>query len=417
MYELLRLEISLKVKELYLSPFWIRTVLACMSTLAVLKLGSEFHRLVWEVGPKGAIDLALHYMEVQLWFSGKPLYGEIDTAAYPPASYLLLWPLVGWGQFQFVRWFWAILCIASMIWLVRLFIRECDCRSVTERFFVALIPLSMNATGIALGNGQFAILIMPLLIYIATLIRRGRCAWNTEFVITVLFLLALVKPTFAAPFFLIVLFVCPGYRTAGAIVFSYLLLTLLASIFQEPGVVNLTANWLKHAYAINAKAAATWDYGSVHTWLTVVGLSQWNSIVSILLLCGLGIWIYHVYRVDVWLIFGVTALVARMWSYHGIYDDMLIIIPIIAVFRHIKRMTKASPPKLSAQLLLAGSIFVMLIPARLFIVWPAPWPHLYAISHIFFWLWLILYLLSAAHRENRSIKISTPLSNRSTGKR
>jgi len=393
----------LTLKEIYLSSFWTRLVLACLIALAGLKLGSEFHRLVWEAGRYGAIDLAQRYLEVQLWFSGQPVYGEIEHASYPPASYLILWPLVGWAPFQFVRWFWAILSIISMIWLVRLLVRECDCRSVTERFFVALIPLSMNATGIALGNGQLAILILPLLVYIAALAGQGQRKRSTEFAIGALFVLALVKPTFAAPFFLILLFVFPGYRTAGAIVIGYLLLTLLASIFQEPGVITLTANWLEYAYAINTDAAVELDYGSVHTWLTAIGLSQWNSAASILLLAGLGVWIFRVRRVELWLIFGVTALIARMWTYHGIYDDMLIIIPIIAVYRHVKLVSKSSSPELSSLLLLAGSIFVMLVPVRLFFAWSPPWPYLYAVSHIFFWLWLLLYLVCAASEENRNI--------------
>ncbi len=392
---------TLKLKELYTSPFWTRIVLFCMSALAVLKLGSEFHRLVWDISPKGAIDLAQRYEEVQQWFAGNPIYLEISHATYPPASQAILWPVIGWGHFAFVRWFWAILSIASLIWLIWLLIRECECRSFTERFFVALIPLSMNATGICLGNGQFSILIMPVLVCILALARRGTRGPHVQFAITALFLLALVKPTFAAPFFLILLFVFPGFRTASAIVIGYLLLTLFASAFQEHGVITLMADWLATARAANIDAAVELDYGSVHTWMTAVGLGQWNVSISILLLCGLGLWIYVVRRVDLWLIFGVTALVARMWSYHGIYDDMLVIFPIIAVYLHVRAGSRESVPEFSSQLLLAGSIFVMLVPARLFVEWPAPWPYLYAVSHIFFWLWLLFYLLLAAHREHK----------------
>ena len=381
------------------SPFWTRSALSCLSLLAVLKLGSEFYRLIWETGSKGAIDLAQRHSESLIWFSGQTLYGVISHATYPPASQLILGPLVGWENFQFVRWLWALLSVLSLIWLVRLLIRQCDSRSLAESIFVALIPLSMNATGISVGNGQLSVLILPLLVQVVALAREGRRSWNTDFAIVVLFILALVKPTFSAPFFLILLLVSPGFGIAAVIVLGYLLLTFISSMFQEPGMFRLTANWLEHASTANNHGAVNLDYGSIHVWLAALELSHWNSIASVLLLFVLGFWIYRFRHVDLWLLFGVTAIGARLWTYHGLYDDMLIIVPIIALLRNLKAVSKGSSPSSYAQFLLMGSIFVMLVPARLFFVWPVPWPHLYAVSHLFFWLLLLLYLLSAAYRE------------------
>ena len=99
------------------SAFWTRSALSCLSLLAVLKLGSEFYRLVWETGSLGAIDLAQRHSESLIWFSGQTLYGVIGHAVYPPASQLILGPLVGWENFQFVRWLWALLSALSLIWL------------------------------------------------------------------------------------------------------------------------------------------------------------------------------------------------------------------------------------------------------------------------------------------------------------
>ena len=125
-----------------------------------------------------------------------------------------------------------------------------------------------------------------------------------------------------------------------------------------------------------------------------------EAVASLLFISVLGAWMYRVRRVDLWLIFGVTALVARTWSYHGVYDDMLIIIPIIAMLRHSRELAGDGAIVRSSLLLLCGSIFVMLLPARFFYFWDYPWPLLYAVSHIFFWLLLLIYLVIAAERQN-----------------
>jgi len=72
---------------------------------------------------------------------------------------------------------------------------------------IALIPLSMNATGICVGNGQLAMFILPLLIAVLSLARTAERGWRTDLSIILLFLLALVKPTFSAPFFLVLMLV------------------------------------------------------------------------------------------------------------------------------------------------------------------------------------------------------------------
>ena len=64
----------------------LRVAIAAMALLALLKLGDEFQRLVWQPGYLGANDLKHRYQEISYWFAGKPVYSELWTATYPPAK-------------------------------------------------------------------------------------------------------------------------------------------------------------------------------------------------------------------------------------------------------------------------------------------------------------------------------------------
>jgi len=57
---------------------------------------------------------------------------------------------------------------------------------------------------------------------------------------------------------------------------------------------------------------------------------------SLLLLVLLGLWIRWHRRSDPWLLFGVTAIVARLWTDHQLFDDLLILVPLVTLFRLLK---------------------------------------------------------------------------------
>jgi hypothetical protein len=149
-----RLHYSLTLQALYQAhgPFLMRLAIYAMSVAALLWLGYEFWRLVWLQGYWGAIDLHQRYVEVHYWFSGKMVYGQLKTASYPPASYVLLWPFLGWMEFTQARWVWALATILALAWYIRLSLGESLARTSQERTFLALIPLSGYATGAAIDS-------------------------------------------------------------------------------------------------------------------------------------------------------------------------------------------------------------------------------------------------------------------------
>ena len=137
------------------------------------------------------------------WFAGLPVY-EDEDAIYPPASYLMLWPLLGWLTLDQARWLWALTSMVAMIWLMILIVRESEARG-PERLFIALLVPSIYATGATIGNGQLILHLLPPLITGILLIRR-KVTWLHDLLITLCFLVALAKPAVAAPFLWILLF-------------------------------------------------------------------------------------------------------------------------------------------------------------------------------------------------------------------
>jgi hypothetical protein len=373
----------------------LRPAVAVLALFALVKLGSEFRRLVADTGVYGAIDLHHLHTQVHRWFAGSPVYTELHNALYPPASHAILWPLVGWLDFTSARWLWAGTSVVMLGWLAWLIVQESGAETRLERAFVALLLLSMNATGVTIGNGQLIVHCLPVLLTGLLVLRRGRGEWRDDLLAASLILVALVKPNITAFFFWAVLF-CPGrLRPAVLVVCGYLALTLFAAAFQGAGVPALIAGWLR-----NCSGLAANGYGHLQAWLADVGLARWSIAVSLSVLGLFGVWTYVHRGADMWVILGVTGIVARIAICHLVYDDVLMLLPMVALFRVAKRGEAAGGSDVAAGVLLALLVLVMLAPARLQFT-SSPWLPLFAAGHVGVWLAVLLFLLRQAWIEQK----------------
>src|SRR5262249_10189745 len=183
----------------------------------------------------GAVDLKMRHQEVQLWFSGNAVYsGQAQAmhAVYPPASYAMLWPLLGWLAFTPARGLWAAMMGAAVGLLALRFVKESGAQTRLERVFVALMLLSMYATGFTVGHGQLTIYVLGALVAGLPFVYRDQRAWLDDLVLAMLILLALVKPTLSIPFLWLVLFLPGALRPVLFIIVGYIALTVLAVGFQ-----------------------------------------------------------------------------------------------------------------------------------------------------------------------------------------
>ncbi len=378
----------------------LRSAVVVLAVFAVLKLGTEFYRLLGESRRQGAVDLHQRHTEVHQWFAGQVVYGAIRTATYPPASYAILWPLVGWLEFTPVRWLWAASTVAAIGWLIYLIVRDSGATTRLERVFVALLLLSMNATGVAIGNGQLPLHVLPALVAGLVLLQRARGQWREELAGSVLILAAFVKPNMAIPFFWLVLVVPRNFRPALLVGVGCVALTLLAASFQEAGLVPLLRDWVARGVATSTRDSVQLSYGNLHSWAAALGLERWNTPASLGLLAALGGWVYHHRHSDLWRLLGVTALVARLWTYHGLYDDVLILLPMVALFRIAKQSPATDGAAVIAGVLLAITTLAMLAPARLF-HGPPPGCWLFSAGHTMVWGAIFIFLLDRTWRDLR----------------
>jgi len=370
----------------------LRLAIVLMALAAIFRLGYEFSRLLWEPGRTGAIDLRHLHELVEGWFAGRPIYRDLSNAVYPPASYVILWPFLGWLQVTPARWLWAATTVPALGWLVYLTVRESRAATFLERACVALLPLSMYATAVTIGNGQLIVQLLPPLLAGLLLLHRRRRDWRVNVVAAALFLAALVKPSVSAPFFWIALFVSCTVRPALLIALGYLALTLFSASFQEDGLGTLFRDCLARSSDVRG------GYANLHEWLATLGLEQANLPASLLALAALGIWTYRHRHRDLWLLLGVTALVARFFMYHRVYDDLLILLPMIALFRIAKSAQSDDGSDVVAGALLVITSMAALAPARL-LLFPPPWGWLFATGQTIVWTGILIFLVVQVRRE------------------
>jgi hypothetical protein len=143
-------------------------------------------------------------------------------------------------------------------------------------------------------------------------------------------------------------------------------------------------------------------YVNQHSWLETIKLEGLEGPASLLVFMILGIWIYRYRRADIWILISVTALVARFWTYHMWYDDLLILLPMIALFRIANQLAPAAASGLLAGPLLAITILTTLAPGGLYLL-PMPWKELYVALQTITWVAVLLFLLNHARCERKAI--------------
>jgi hypothetical protein len=135
--------------------------------------------------------------------------------------------------------------------------------------------------------------------------------------------------------------------------------------------------------------------------MDALGRKELIAPASLLVLGGLGLWVYLHRRVDLWILVGVTGIVARLWTYHGWYDDLLILLPMIALFRWIKQRSEVDGYTVLAGALLGTTLAVTLAPGGLYLL-PAPFKTLYVGLQTLLWITDFAFLLSIARHDRRT---------------
>ena len=396
----------------------LRVLAVLLVFIALVWLGYQFHRLLVARNPMAAVDLRLRLREVQGFFAGRPIYQELSDAVYPPVTYLFLWPFLGWPGMAAARLLWSLLSAALLAFLVLLF-RRSSGASPREKGVLALVPAVVYATGATIGNGQLGLVVVACLGACLVLLHGPR-SLRRDLAGAALYLAALVKPTLAVFFFWPLLFRPGGWRRMGLVVVAYAGLTAALAPVQERSPAGLVRSWYEKGLS-GVQYGATRGEGAIlrtragdgeeegnrlviksvnlHSLMCLVGLRRWLFPGTLALLGAVGLWVGICRRADPWILGGIVALAARFGLYHGWYDDVILLIPLLALFRIYKIDREADPRSGGRTLALFGVVLLFLLAPGGLYLFPHPWNNAYVIAQtaVFFVLWV--FLLRRSFRE------------------
>jgi glycosyl transferase family 87 len=379
------------------------TIVVVLGVVSLLWLGYEWWRVIWKpqrlgtmwVHP-GGLDLEMRWEELRDWFSGKTVYGVRPRAVYPPASYAMLWPFLGWVSRAVALAGWAVTAALALAWLVRLAVRESRAASAPERWFVLLLPLSMYATGAGIGNGQITLQVLALMLGGIFLLERGSGRVANHLAVALLVLAALVKPSLSAPFFWIVMFARGGWRPAAFVVAGYLALTVVGASFQDYTLPGVMEHWADRSTATASKGHLVVYAVGTTTALAHLGLGNWVAPMSVLILVALGAWLYWQRQSDLWLQLGVAAIANRFWTLHLWYDDLLFLLPMIALFRLLRAPDRTPGRTLTTGILLFVLVATNVAPGGLFLlplVLNNSFTDAYVVLQVVVWIAVLIFLM------------------------
>jgi len=405
-----------------------------LALLALVWISYQGWRLVLQGPPRGGIDLGLRWLEVKGWLAGDPIYRTIHDAVYPPASYAMLIPLLGFIKFTTARWIWAGIQVVVLWLLGRMLVCASGARTRSERRMIALLPLGTYPVGACLGNGQLGIVVLTCLVAVIGLLQKER-SLGRDLALAGLLTLSLVKPTVSAPFFWLVLWL-GGLRPASISVLAYVGLALLASTTQPRDVIKLHKQW-HHRGVVGAQYGSSRGEGAIqlareaeevkdwevrkdkprskrefvirsvnaHSVLSSLGFARFSTRATFGLLALAGLLVGLMRRGPPWALAGVTAIIARLYAYHAWYDDVLLLVPIVALARIVTGSDKESPGRERlAGLLLVANLLAMLAPGGVYSLPRVP-ANVYVIAHTLVIL-VTLGLLVASARGRRESQTS-----------
>jgi hypothetical protein len=177
---------------------------------------------------------------------------------------------------------------------------------------------------------------------------------------------------------------------------GYLALTLLALASQPMDFATLFREWQARSEAL----ATTAGSANLHRTMARFALDRWLLPLSFTALAVLGYWTYRNRNADLWLLLGVAAIFARFWTYHRDYDDVLILLPAIALLRVARRADGGVD--VFAGLLLALTIATWLVPVRL--LNSAHYHFIVARPMTLLWVGTMIFLAWQARRKELRLK-------------
>ena len=369
---------------------WLATL--GVSVIAIHRMSYALPHAVRKVEHWSAVNVAYRYDELTRFFAGVPIYHEnFGRLTYPPATYVFLWPVLGWLPLESARVLFVATNLVSAIIVAVLAYRLADRHSQGERFLIVAIVFACYPLQISAFLGHMPVQVVALVAIAALILRRARVSWATDVAASACLAASLVKPTLAPPLIAAVLIATWRWRPVLLTGLIYAGVAFVASTAQPAGFVDLHVAWLRANTAHAVAAELIEALPNLHNWLSWVGLGRFGPAASILALVAYSVWGWRHRHADVWLLIGAGALVARLWSYHRPYDDIVILLATIALLR----MARAPDhrPRTAAAVLFAVTCAALLTPAWALYNLARPAIRLVYAAQTTLWVTLLVFLL------------------------
>ncbi len=348
---------------------------------AGLWLSYQGWRLVYQESPLGASDLWQRQRHLWMLLAGFSPYGGVD-ANYPPGSLMLLYPQIGWLSFHAARRLWAAMLLPLLSGLCLMGADASGASNRLERLFVMLTIVGHYAIGATVGNGQFGIHVLVGVFGLLLLLDRGiEFRGARLWAATLCVLLVLIKPHVGV-LFVVLLPVFGAWRPTVLAASIYGGLTLWALALSRAPAELLQAWWQR------ALITASKDTQVAGPWLTL------GSALAVLLLA---VWCVRRRHADVWQLGAVLGLATLFVTFHRWYDDVLTLLPLIALLRAGRRLGWASLRGRGVAALVFLLLLVSVAPGGLYAL-PAAWGAATFVAQRMIWLLVLSVLLLAGDR-------------------
>jgi hypothetical protein len=390
-----------------------------LATLAAGWLGYGFWRLTLvhqRFG--GGVDLRLRWREVLRWWDGVDIYRFDPDAMYPPASYLMFTPIVGWGPFRQVRWLYAALMVLCLVLLVRTLLRAAG-GDRRQRILLVAAALASYPLGAGIGNGQVA---LPVLLFVLVMAQASSAPAAGLALVA-----AVLKPTLGGPFAVLVLTKRRGAVAAALAAIVYLALTLGATLPLGRDPVERLEAWAERGVQ-GAEFGANRGEGSigtrnqrsletavlegsgrpdgvkarrapapppeplltiksinVHSLLAWWGRPRWMTLGTVLTVLAAWAWALRRRAAPLWTRLGVLGITTVLCTYHAWYDHALLLLPFVALQRIGTGEDAGGLAPRHARRLAVWLALSLLAPGGLYLL-PHPWNNAYVIAQTAIWL-------------------------------
>ncbi|MEA5620703.1 glycosyltransferase 87 family protein [Cronbergia sp. UHCC 0137] len=367
------------------------------SLLCIFYLTRGFYYLI--VDEIGAKDLYSRWIEQQYIYRGlysyditegsplvDPQLGPVRSGGYPPWAFFsgfIFFPPISW---ELTRWYHGLLNTISLIILTIFAYQIGQPYGNLKAWFTVVACLSISSNATTLGVGQYGVIINALLIGIFWSLQKNKNLFAGLFLG-----LALLKPTISAPYFLILvirkkidaIFTCCLYIFIASSTIG--MLTQVSPIYMIEKMIKVSQYYVHSGYSgINVLL----NLGINPAIATIL-----LAIVATVILIGL---LYLFENSSLLFLFAVAAVIGRLWTYHLIYDNVMLVFLLLSVID----LTFNRPNKLNI-LILTLLLLSLSLPAKIINL-----PYTQIIQSII-WVVSFIYLL-VYQKQSKKIKSNNP---------